>query len=225
MKRLKQITLITLLFTGISLLTVQESQAQIFEIVTGAAKKVIKAIDLQVQRIQNKTIDLQNIQKQIENLLSKLKLEEIATWTKKQKEIYQQYFEELRRVKSLIAYYKRITDIIGQQKQLIAEYKSAYTLFQQDERFAIDEINYMFRVYTGIIEESVKSIDQLIMVIQSFSLQMSDADRLELINRCADEIEEQISDLRAFNNQNIQLSLQRARDLNDLNVIKQLYGL
>ena len=36
-----------------------------------AVKKVIKAIDLRIQRLQNKTIWLQNAQKKIENILSK----------------------------------------------------------------------------------------------------------------------------------------------------------
>jgi methyl-accepting chemotaxis protein len=228
MKMAKKVILVSCLCIAFSILPGSKSFGQaaaIIEAVKAATKKVIRAIDLQIQRLQNGVIDLQNIQKGIENKLSKLKLDEISEWTKKQKEIYQQYFDELWRVKSAIAYYKRITEIISQQKQLITEYKQAYTLFQQDRHFTPDEISYMYSVYTGIINESLKNLDQLILIVQSFAVQMSDADRLELINRSANEIENQISDLRSFTNSNIQLSLRRARDLNDLSVIKQLYGL
>ena len=206
-------------------LTPAESNAQLLQIVKEAVIKAIKAIDLQVQRFQNATIDLQNIQKQIENTLSKLKLGEIAQWTEKQKAIYQQYFDELWRVKSLIAYYSRITEIIGKQKQLIAEYKRAFTLVQKDIHFSPDEIDYIYSVYTGIIDQSVNSLDQILLLVQSFTVQMSDAERLALLTRSADEIETSIRDLREFTNQNIQLSLQRAKDLEDIKTIRELYGI
>jgi len=208
-------------------LHIDVAQAQVppIDVLATLAKKVIRAIDLQVQRLQNNTIDLQNIQKQIENALSKLKLDEITDWTNKQKQLYQDYFDELWRVKSIITYYKRIIEIIDRQKQLISEYKQAYALVQQDKHFTPDELNYMYTVYTGIINESIKSVDQILTLIQSFAVQMSDAQRLELLDHSADEIEQRITDLREFNQQNIQLSLQRAKDLDDINAIKQLYGL
>jgi len=63
------------------------------------------------------------------------------------------------------------------------------------------------------------------MVINSFATQMSDAKRIEIINTVADNIETNFSDLRQFNNQNIIVSLQRAKQQNDVNVVRKLYGL
>lgn len=125
----------------------------------------------------------------------------------------------------MIAYYQRVTTVIEEQKRLVNEYKQAYALVQRDKHFTPKEINYIRSVYTGIIDESVKSLDQLLDIITSFSVQMSDAERLKMINRCAEDIEQQISDLHKFNNQTIQTSLQRAKDQEDINMIRQLYGL
>ncbi len=50
--------------------------------------KVIKAVDLKIQRLQNKTIWLQNAQKTLENSMSKLKLDEISGWVEKQRTLY-----------------------------------------------------------------------------------------------------------------------------------------
>jgi hypothetical protein len=83
----------------------------------------------------------------------------------------------------------------------------------------------MGRVYTGILDESVKNIDQIFLVINSFSTQMSDAKRLEIINTAADQIDINYNDLKAFNQQGMLLSLQRAKDQNDVDVIKKLYRL
>ncbi len=65
-------------------------------------RKVIKAIDLKVQRLQNETLFLQHAQKIIENKLHQLKLAELSGWTNKQRELYVQYFGELQQIKSAI---------------------------------------------------------------------------------------------------------------------------
>ncbi|MBF4485807.1 conjugal transfer protein TraI [Flavobacterium sp. CSZ] len=197
----------------------------ILEIVKAVTKKVIKAIDLRIQKLQNKTIWLQNAQKQIENVLSKLKLDEISDWTKKQKDLYKGYYEELAKVKSIITYYQRIKDITKKQTKLVQEYERAWNLFKQDTHFKDNEIQYMERVYSGILEESVKNMDQIFLILDSFSTQMSDLKRLEIINEAADQIDANYDDLTLFNQQNVMLSLQRAKTEADVNQVKQFYGI
>lgn len=197
----------------------------ILEIVKAVTKKVIKAIDLRIQKLQNKTIWLQNVQKQVENVLSKLKLDEISDWTQKQKDLYKGYYEELAKVKSVITYYQRIKEITVKQTRLVREYEKAWNLFKQDKHFKENEILYMERVYSGILEESLKNIDQIFLLLDSFTTQMSDLKRLELINTAADQIEANYDDLILFNQQNIMLSLQRAKTEADLQQVKQFYGI
>lgn len=197
----------------------------ILEIVKAVTKKVIKAIDLRIQKLQNKTIWLQNAQKKIENVLSKLKLDEISDWTKKQKELYKGYYEELAKVKSIITYYQRIKDITKKQTKLVEEYERVWNLFKQDTHFKDSEIQYMERVYSGILEESVKNMDQIFLILDSFSTQMSDLKRLEIINEAADQIDANYDDLTLFNQQNVMLSLQRTKTEADVNQVKQFYGI
>ncbi|UPZ18032.1 conjugal transfer protein TraI [Flavobacterium humidisoli] len=197
----------------------------ILEIVKAVTKKVIKAIDLGIQRLQNKTIWLQNAQKQIENTLSKLKLDEISDWTKKQRDIYKDYYEELQKVKSIIIYYQRIKEISSKQTRLIEEYERAWNLFKKDQSFKVSELEYMEKVYDGILEESIKNIDQIFLIIDSFSTQMSDLKRLEIINKAADQIDTNYNDLRLFNQQNVLMSLQRAKTDADAKKVKQFYGI
>lgn len=194
-------------------------------IIKEALKKIIKAIDLRIQRLQNKTIWLQNAQKQIENALSKLKLDEISEWTEKQKELYKGYYEELMKVKAMVSYYQRIRDIVDKQQRLVSEYQDAWGLLQQDDHFTSDEIAYMEKVYNGILGESIENIDVIFMVVESFTTSMSDAERLEMINGAADRIEANYDDLKLFNKQNMLLSLQRARSKADVDLIKRMYGL
>ncbi|WP_130857936.1 conjugal transfer protein TraI [Olivibacter jilunii] len=201
------------------------AQIAIAEVIRTGVKRVIKAVDLKIQRLQNETIWLQNAQKTIENQLSKLKLAEIAGWTEKQKELYSKYYQELWEIKSAITYYKRLKDLTAKQVELITEYKWAWNLFGRDKHFTPEELDTMQKVYAGILDASVKNTDELLLVVNSFKTQMSDAARLEIIATTADKIDQNLADLKKFNSENIKLSVQRATSLDETVSLKEIYGI
>jgi hypothetical protein len=174
MKKLLAVVLLALCFM-VSPVQNANAQIPIMEIIKQAITKVIVAVDLKIQRLQNKTIWLQNAQKVLENKMSELKLTEISDWVEKQRAQYANYFDELWRIKSALAYYQRIKDIIEKQLQIVNEYKGAWALFRQDKNFTADELDYILEVYSGIMDESVNNLDQLSLVINAFVTQMSDA--------------------------------------------------
>ena len=224
MKKLLAVVLLALCFM-VSPVQNANAQIPIMEIIKQAITKVIVAVDLKIQRLQNKTIWLQNAQKVLENKMSELKLTEISDWVEKQRAQYANYFDELWRIKTALAYYQRIKDIIEKQLQLVNEYKGAWALFKQDKNFTADELDYILEVYSGIMDESVKNLDQLSLVINAFVTQMSDAKRMEIINEVDSKLDENLNDLRDFNNQNKMISLQRASEKGDIETVKKLYGL
>jgi flagellin-specific chaperone FliS len=210
---------------GLTILPTTKSDAQIIDIIQQAIIAAIKAADIAVQKAQNATIDLQNAQKALENTLSQLNLTQIGDWDQQFKDLYSEYFNELKEVKTAISLLQAITGIIAQQSQLVSEYKSAYSLIQKDKNFTASELTYIYNVYSGIISQSVKSLDQIILVLTNFSLQMTDASRLKIIQQASVDIQKDTNDLRNFNNQNIQTSLQRSQSLQDVNAVKSLYGI
>jgi hypothetical protein len=224
---MKKLLVSMALVVGLAIVPLSSVQAQdpVSEAIKEGIKKVIKAVDLQVQRWQNETIWLQNAQKVLENKMSELKLNEISDWVEKQRTLYADYFDELWKVKNTIAYYHRIKELTQKQLQIMAEYKRAYGMFKNDKHFKVSEVAFMGKVYAGIIEASGKNLDNLFLVINSSSTQMSDAKRLEIINSVADNIEENYRDLQSFNRSNALLSLQRSSDFTDGEVFKKLYGL
>ncbi|MGJ1269713.1 conjugal transfer protein TraI [Sphingobacterium spiritivorum] len=202
-----------------------KAQDAITEVIKQGIKRVIRAVDLRIQRLQNKTIWLQNAQKTIENTLSKLKLNEISQWTERQRTQYQKYYEELAKVKALITYYQRIRSVTEKQAAMIGEYNRAWRLIRTDTNFTIDELDYMAKVYNGILSGSIENIDQITVIIRSFTTKMSDAKRIALINEAADRIDANYDDLRRFNSQNMILSLQRAKSAREVETVKRLYGI
>jgi len=187
--------------------------------------RVIRAIDLKVQRMQNETIWLQNAQKALENELSKLRLSEIAGWSGQQQQLYSQYYSELGQIKSYISYYQRIKNLTVKQAALISEYQNAWALLHNDQHFSAAELNHMQQVYTGILDASAKNLDQIMLVINPGKTQMSDEQRLELINKAGDQLDGNYSDLQQFNAQNQMLSMERAKDANEVATLKIYYGI
>lgn len=217
--------LIVVLTTCLITLTPFKSHAIIWTVVKAAAKKVIKAIDLQVQRLQNKTIGLQNAQKVLENSMSKLKLEEISGWVERQREQYAVYYQELQNVRNAIALYRRVREIIQMQVAMVSEYNRAFNLFKRDSHFSAQEISDMEDVYAGMLTESLKNLDQLRLVINSFSSEMSDAKRLEIIASAADKMQGVFTDLKSFNATNSIHSIERAKSAEEVTHLRTLYGI
>lgn len=223
MKKILTVAILTLCGAGIPVQRIH-GQIPIVEIIREGITKVIVAVDLKIQRLQNETIWLQNAQKTLENELSKGKLEEISGWVERQRILYEDYFEELWRVKAALTYYHRVRGIIEQQLQIVQEYKSAWALLRQDKNFTPQERDHMFRVYSGMLEESGKSIDQLLLVINAFATQMTDAGRLEIIDTASQTMEQTLMNLREFTDQSRMISLQRAAARGEIEYAKKLYG-
>lgn len=218
---MKKILLAVAIFLSIQ----SNAQFGIAGIIQAGIKKVIVAVDLRIQKFQNKIIWLQNAQKVIENKMSQLKLTEISDWVSKQKELYRSYFDELNKVKGILVYYHKVKELIADQAALVREYKDAWAVFRQDKNFTAAEIDFMAGVYDGILKESLAHLDQLLLVTHSFTTQMSDAKRLAIINTAAAKIEETFLDLKSFNSQNKAMSLQRSYERGEIEYSRKLYGL
>lgn len=208
-------------------LPAQRSLAQIpvLEVIRQAVVKVIKAVDLQIQRLQNKTIWLQNAQRELENKMQQHKLEEITSWVERQRALYAGYYEELWRVKAALSYYSKVRDIIQKGGWLVEQYQKTLALLRQDRRFTPGELQYMETVLEGILRESAQSLDQLYLIADSYRTQMTDGQRLELLAGVDRQLEGQLRDLRRFREGAVRLSLARAKDGAEIQQVKTLYGI
>ena len=196
-----------------------------FGIVTGIIKRVIMAIDLRIQRQQTQTILLQDAQKQLENRMQKTRLADISDWVQQQKDLYDEYYQELWEVKDALRYYPVVKEVIEKQVKLITGCKQAYAVMLRDKNFNAEEIGQMGNVYDGMLRRSGDVVRELEKIINAFVTQMDDGDRLAIINDLSASIDRDYQQLQAFSQDMMVLSLQRVRSENDLNFIKTLYGI
>ncbi|MBS1665177.1 MAG: TraG family conjugative transposon ATPase, partial [Bacteroidetes bacterium] len=213
------------LFLAITvLLTATITQAQIPIIGTGV-DKITKALDLQVQRQQTQTILLQQAQKIIENTMSQLYLQDIRSWVLQQKDLYQNYFQELTQIKTVISSFHRISELINQQQQITARIKQTLSLLKSTPLLSPTELDHITTVYTGLLKECETHLDNLLLATTPSKTTMTDPSRLTLINRIADDTNQTLTNLNRFTAENALLLYQRAADDNDIQTIKKLYAL
>lgn len=195
------------------------------EIITEIIKEAIMAVDLGVQKAQTQTVNLQDAQKVLENIMQEWHLTDITDWVQQQKDLYNEYYQELWEVKNAIAAYDKVVSMIDKQAQLIRDYQQAYSAMRQDSHFSAREVSYIGSVYSGILKQSVENLNQLYLVINALVTQMDDGERLHIIDGAAASIDQNYSDLHQFTQQNVLLSMQRAKDQSDLDQVKLLYGI
>jgi hypothetical protein len=121
--------------------------------------------------------------------------------------------------------YPRAADIVGDQLSLMREYQSAYSTFRQDKHFSPDEVGYMLEVYNNLVNQSLKNLSDLSMILTDSQLRMSDAERIKGIDRIYVQSHGQLNFLRQFNNQTYQVAVRRANDEGDRQTLKNLYGI
>jgi hypothetical protein len=224
---MKKLIIILVLVATATVAPTQRSQAQIpgVSLISSAIKKVITALDLKVQQLQNQTIELQNAEASVENNLHLNSLNNISGWLNKERTLYQNYYQELAKVKILISDYDEVKKIISQQKELLSEYHNASTLFHQDAHFSGSELSAMGNVYGGILQESIRNLEEVTTAITAFSTQMDDAERLLMVHHASAGMQTNLDHLRQYNNQNAIISYERAKSEQDRQTIRQLYGI
>jgi hypothetical protein len=186
-----------------------EAAIPIAEIIRQGVKKIIVAVDLKIQRLQNETIWMQQVQQKMENVLSETQLKEISSWSKQQKELYGDYYEGLWKVKSVLGQYQKIRDITQTQAELIKAYQQSWKLLTSSGQFSPDELDLIQSRYGVILQAGVRNLSQLTTVIKSFSFQISDGERLERIHVLDREMNQNYRDLLGLNMQLESVNRQR----------------
>lgn len=140
-------------------------------------------------------------------------------------DLHKFFLDGLLKANPVVQRYRKVADIINCQIQIASEYEAAFNRFKSDENFSPDEILYLGKVYNNLMDQSIKGLSDLTNVITDGVLRASDDERLNEIDRLDADMQDRLSFLRYFNNNTTVLALQRAREKNDVNTIRNIYGI
>ena len=139
--------------------------------------------------------------------------------------LHKAFLDGLMEVSPTVRNYRRVVDISNDQITLVKEYRKAYDRFRQDNNFNADELAYIGRVYDNLFKESLRNLDELLTVITAGKTRMSDDERLQAIDRIYADMHDKFLFLQHFNNNTTILAVQRAKERNDAQTIRKIYGL
>lgn len=137
--------------------------------------------------------------------------------------LHEVFLDGLMLVSPEVRKYRKVTDIVSMQADLISEYKGAFKRFSSGGNFSVSELDYLGKVYGQLLNQSLDNLDQLVMVITAGKLRMSDEERLRVIDRVFTELEDKLVFLRNFNRETSVLNLQREREKTELKGMKGFY--
>ncbi len=138
--------------------------------------------------------------------------------------IHEAFLDGLMAVSPAVRNYSKVADILQNQAAIIKEYRNAYNRFKDAGIFSTEEISYLGKVYDDLLDRSISNVNELTMVLTASKLRMSDDERLTSIDRLADEIQEQLSFLRSFNNKTGVLAMQRIKEKQDVSTMRKFYN-
>lgn len=139
--------------------------------------------------------------------------------------LHRDFLDGLLQVSPAVRQYSKAADIIRVQLKLVKESKAALAEFKGSKQFTITEIEHLGNVYANLLNESLKMLDELALVITAGKLRMSDDERLHAIDKIYAEVMEQYTFLNEFNNGTAILSLQREKEKMDIDLMRKVHGL
>jgi hypothetical protein len=137
--------------------------------------------------------------------------------------IHKTFLDGLLAVSPEVRKYKKVSDIINMQLQIVKEYKSAFKRFKDNGQFTVEEIDYLNKTYNDLFKKSLNDLDELSTVLTAGKLRMSDDERLHFIDNVFENMQDKLVFLRHFNSSAAILAIQREKEQSDVDVIRKVY--
>jgi hypothetical protein len=138
-------------------------------------------------------------------------------------DLHKAFLDGLLAVSPSVRHYK-VAAILGKQRSLVAEYQAASRRWSSSGLFSSSELAHFRRLYATVADRGSKCLDRLLMVITAGQLRMSDAERMQAIDRIDADVGGLLQGLRQFNDELSVQAAQRTREKNNINSLKSIYG-
>jgi len=115
-----------------------------------------------------------------------------------------------------------VAEIIAQQLRIIKAGKQALDFIRESDQFTSDELDYCKKVFDNLLEECIKNIDELLLVITNGQLSMNDDERIKRIEKLYLDMQEKSSFTASFSNEMSVLAMQRLTEQTEIDYSKRI---
>lgn len=139
--------------------------------------------------------------------------------------LHSDFFTSLKNVNPQISNYAKVADIIAYQVNLIRQTKQTLQQIREAKQFTAEEIGYCKQVFDNLLDECIKTVDELIAVITSGEMEMKDDERLKRIDMLYLDMQDKYSFSCSFSEEMGLLAVQRLGEQIEINRSKLINGI
>jgi hypothetical protein len=134
------------------------------------------------------------------------------------------FIDSLKVVNPKIKTLAKVAGIIAMQFHINKTSKQALNAVRESAQFTPDELDFCKNVFDHLLDECLKGIDELVLVITSGELEMTDDDRLSRIDQIYTDMQDKFSFTGSFSNEISTLAIQRLTDQTEIDYSKKING-
>lgn len=131
--------------------------------------------------------------------------------------LHRDFFSSLKNVNPKISSYVKVADIIAFQLRIIKQTKQTLQGIRETKQFTTEELDYCKQVFDNLLDECMKTVDELLLVITSGKLEMKDDERLKRIDNIYSDMQDKYSFCSSFSDEMGLLSMQRLGEQIEIN--------
>lgn len=170
------------------------------------------------QSIVNTTKEIAQASKTVSNTLDTFKE------TRKVYEQGKEYYDALKSVNHLVKDAKKVQKTLLLLGEITDIYVNNFQLMLSDNNFRSDELNAIAHGYAKLLDESADVLSELKNIVNINGLSMTDAERMERIDKAYESISNYRNLVAYYTRKNISVSYLRAKKINDTDRVIALYG-
>ena len=170
------------------------------------------------QSIVNTTKEIAQASKTVSNTLDTFKE------TRKVYEQGKEYYDALKSVNHLVKDARKVQKTLLLLVEITDIYVNNFQLMLSDKNFRSDELNAIAHGYAKLLDESADVLSELKNIVNINGLSMTDAERMERIDKAYESISNYRNLVAYYTRKNISVSYLRAKKINDTDRVIALYG-
>ncbi len=135
------------------------------------------------------------------------------------------YFASLLKINPKVRNYYKAAEILAIQFKIMKVCKRSFLDFQSADLFHGDELDYIERSFSRLLENCGRTLDKLLALTTDAKLELKDDQRMERIDELHETMLSDYNFCISFSNEVKLLSISKAGDRKDFKVLEDIYGL
>ncbi len=157
--------------------------------------------------------------------IAKEGLTTIGGFTRGEFNLHTDYFNSLKSVNPEIRRYVKVADIIALQIKIVQNYNRTYRRLNSSDAFSDDELAYIGRVFSRLLDDCDRTLDELITITTDGKLEMKDNERIERIDKLYLDMQDKSTFSQSFSNDAKSLAASRLKEKTDVQTSRVLQGI